>query len=247
MNSVAAVAQYQFQTCPIILTGGIATGISGGWLPIISLLSPGAFPGGPTSPAFPDFGLDDAIANFMPVPNGSLQRYDLGRYPFANQITAANAIITEPLNISLVMIMAFAPGAASVPNRQAIMTSLKQTLSQHALAGGTYAVNTISYPYQNAILRDLRDSSGSEITISQWRWTWDFEIPLISLQDAANYTQSPNNLMSRLSNGQMVQPGPDGSNAWSGTQPTVGNPGSGAAPSVIPATQQSPLMGNSPQ
>lgn len=246
MNPASAQIQYQYQTCPIFLTGGIAGGIDGGTLPIISLLNPGAFPSGITGLAGPNFDLGDSFANFHANPGSSLQKYELGRYPFANQVTAANAIITEPLNISLTMIVVFQPGNSNVANRQSIMTSLKQTLDAHALAGGTYTVLTISYPYVNAILRDLVDASDATMEIPQWRYQWDFEIPLISIADAQNIAQNYNNLMGRVASGQVVQPGADGSITWSGTQPTIGNPGSTAAPSVIPATQAAPTLGGTP-
>lgn len=245
-NPNAAQAQYAYQVCPIFLTGGIAGSLAGGTIPIISLLNPGAFPSGILSGAGPDFDLGDSFANFHPDPGSSLQNYELGRYPFANQITAANAIITEPLNVSITMIVAFKPGNANVANRQQVMTALKQTLDQHALAGGTYVVNTVSYPYQNAILRDLRDSSSGEVVFPQWRWVWNFEIPLISLQDANNVIQNYNALMGRMSNGQLVTPDANGNINWSGVGNTTGNSGLGVAPDLIPASTGSTSLGSLP-
>jgi hypothetical protein len=244
-NPAASQIQYTYVTCPIFLTGGIAGSLEGGTIPIISLLNPGAFPSGLGSVSGPDFDLDDAFAQFHAMPGASLQNYDLGRYPFANQVTAANAIITEPLNISMTMIVAFKPGNSNVSNRQSVMTSLKQTLDQHALAGGTYVVNTVSYPYQNAILKGLHDSSSAEVEIPQWRWVWDFEIPLISLEDANNVVQRYSNLMGRMSSGQVVQPNASGSITWSGTAPTVGNPASGASSILIPSASSAPTLGRS--
>ena len=246
MNPVSAEYQYQYQVCPIFLSGGIAGSLGGGVVPIISLLNSGAFPSGLTGTAGPDFDLGDSLANFHPDPGSTLQNYEIGHYPFANQVTAGNAIITEPLNVSITMIVVFREGAASVPNRQAVMTSLKQTLDAHALAGGTYIVNTVSYPYENALLRTLRDSSDGSLEIPQWRWVWDFEIPLITLQDAANVAQRYNNLMTQMANGQVVQPDANGSINWSGISPTVGNPGSTAAPYLIPSSGSSPLLGSTP-
>lgn len=245
MNPLAAQSAYQFQICPVFLTGGIAA-LSGGTIPILSLLNPGAFPSGVTGLADPDFGFGDSLANWTSNPGASIQKYELGRYPFANQVTAANAIITEPLNVSLTMIVVFGQGAASVPNRQAVITSLKQTLDSHSLAGGTYTLMTISYTYENAILRDLVDASDSSVSIPQWRWQWDFEIPLVSQQDATNVSQRYNNLMGQLSNGQVVQPNGAGNINWSQQSATTANPGSTAAPTVVPATQGGVTLGGSP-
>ena len=96
------VYDLSFQVSPIILNGGSASGALGGMLPILGLLSElvGTAQGVLTS------GLDmaDFPFRFLPIPGGTLINNAVGTYPFANQQVAANAIIEQPRNISLLMI-----------------------------------------------------------------------------------------------------------------------------------------------
>lgn len=237
-------AKYLYVCCPIFLTGGVAGTLAGGTLPIIQLTDAANFPQGLLAGGSPDFDLDNAFAHYHPLPGASLQAYRFGEYPFLNQATAANSVITDPLNLSFMMIV---PPRGSNGNtiyaRSSIMSSLKATLDQHALLGGTYTLVTISYTYTNCLLKRLSDASSTESVVPQWRWQWDFEQPLLTAQQAA---VAYNNLMGRLSPGQVVQPNADGAITWSGTQNTVGNPGSNAAPTVVPSTGANPALGAAP-
>src|SRR5271154_619703 len=84
-----------FQLSPIVLTGGIATNIPGGMLPILALTQPLQFLSGLLSGG-EDIELDDFFANFHPMAGSTLLENDYGNYPFANQAVAANSGIAQP-------------------------------------------------------------------------------------------------------------------------------------------------------
>jgi len=232
----------QYVVSPILLTGGAAA-VSGGTIPIMSITDSLAFGsllgGGPGLAS-----LNDAFAHYHPLPGAALEAYDLGEYPFASQITAANAIITKPLNISMMMVNPRRQ-AGDYANFPAVMQALKQTIDQHVLAGGTFTVLTPAYPFTNCVLRRFADASGADSKQGQWRWQWDFEMPLIALAQASAIAQNQNNLMGQLTNGQATA-NAAGQLSWSGVGPTSGNPGSTAAPSTVPASASSPTLGGNP-
>jgi hypothetical protein len=187
--------QLAFQVCPIILTGGAASQVPSSMIALLQLF----YGTGQNSIGLPfDIGdLDDAFGAFNVLPGGTLVSQQIGKYPFANQYTAANATIQEPLTISVIMDSPMrTPQAFSY--KQAIMTALKGTLEQHNNLGGTYTVMTPSYMYTDLILTALTDSSRGNNSLPQNAWRFDFERPLVSLADLQG---SQNNLMSKITNG----------------------------------------------
>src|SRR5271169_111903 len=130
-----------FQLSPIYLTGDspIVSGVSGGIVALTSLI-------GMTS----DTGsLDDYFANFIPMPGATLVDNQIATYPFANQSVAANALIPQPLQISMKMVVPVRdPGGYWL--KQAIMLSLQSSLQTHNTHGGTYTIATPSYFYTYA-------------------------------------------------------------------------------------------------
>lgn len=214
--------QLSYQLSPIILTNGIAQYVPGGMLPIIALTEALNFTEGLLSGANIDF--NNAFANFVLMPGGTLIANRVGEYPFANQATAANAIISDPLNLSLRMICP-ARGAGGFLVKLATITALKLALDAHSSSGGTYTVATPAYFYTNLLLLDLTDVSTNPKQ-PQSEWIWRFRKPLLTLEDAQN---SLNTMMSKISGGLVT----DGST--SGPNVTTGSPVSLAAPGVIPA------------
>lgn len=213
-----------FEISPIILVDGIATYISGGYLPIVSILEAGNFATGLLSGGT-DLSLDAFFAHFEPIPGGELIKNAIGKYPFANQSIAANAIITQPLNISLRMVCPV-NRAGGYGTRLATMSALKFALDMHTQLGGTYVVATPVRLYLNCLLTSLKDVTPGDSAQVQTHWQWDFEQPLLSLSAAA---QVMNSLMRKLTDGVPT----DGS--LSGAAQTAGSQLSGAAPSTIPA------------
>lgn len=223
--------QRAFQVSPIILTGGIAAAWPGGMLAIIQLTQPEAFATALSPGA--EFNLDDAFAQFLPLPGATLVDNDIGTYPFANQQTAANAIITKPLAISLMMVCPVRD-LAGYWLKFSIMGNLQQALYQHNLLGGLYSIATPSMLYSDCVMTAMRDISSGESRQPQIQWQLDFIKPLVTQQDAA---QAQNTLMSKISSGTQLTPNSNGETPWSGQAPAVGNSTSGVAPSVAPSAQ----------
>ena len=226
MNAVRAAYQLTFQLSPIILTGGTAKFIPGGMLPLISITESLNFVTGLLSGAA--INLDSFFANFEPLPGSSLIDLDFSRYPFANQAVAANAIISNPLKVSLIMHCP-ARGRAGYAAKLATMMALQATIANHTSNGGTFTVATPVMFYDNCLLKGLTEmpSANSKQWCSTYRW--DFERPLLTQADGA---QAQNNLMGKITAGVSLPGNPP---PWSGLNPTVGAPPSLAGPAVVPA------------
>ena len=221
-----------YQVAPIVLTGGVAQNIPGGMLSVLSVLQSGSFLFAALGLVESALGIDDWYANFHPVPGGTLIENEVGRYPFANQAIAGNAIIAQGLNLSMLMISPVRD-IAGYALQSSIIGALKSTLDQHNAAGGTYTVLTPAYAYTNGILLRLSDVSNAESKQAQNAWQWDFYFPLVT-QAAADSAQ--NATMSQLSNGTQIS----GQPAWSGSTPTVGNPATLATPDVAAPAAATP-------
>lgn len=188
--------QLTFQISPITLTGGIATNITGGMLPLVALTNPNAFSQNLLQ-GNSDFQLEDAFAIFAPVAGSTLVEQQPAEYPFANLSVAANAIIRNPINISLIMLTPMKQQSAWSVKLQT-MQALKATLDSHNNAGGTYTVYTPAYTYTNLLMLTLTDVSMPNSPIPQNAWKWDFTRPLVSLEDASG---ALSNLMTQINSG----------------------------------------------
>lgn len=224
-----------FQVSPIVLTGGIAENIPGGMLPIVALTQSVSFTlgllMGTLNPS-----LDNFFANFDPMAGSTLISQKIGTYPFANQTVAANAVISDPQNVSMMMTVPARAGTAGVATKLATMMALQAALSQHTNRGGTYTVVTPSYFFTNCILLRMMDVTPGNMKQRQVQWQLDFVQPLLTLAQAAS---AQNSLMSKITAGTPI----DGQPAWSGLNSTVGQPPSLAATSLIPAASNTPSSG----
>jgi hypothetical protein len=227
--------QLNFQISPIVLTGGIATNITGGMLPLVALTNPNAFSQNLLT-GDPDFQLEDAFAIFSPAAGGSLIEQQPAEYPFANLTVAANAIIRNPINVSLIMITPMKQQSAWSVKLQT-MQALKATLDSHNNAGGTYTVYTPAYTYTNMLMLNLSDCSMPQSPIPQNAWKWDFTRPLVSLEDASG---ALSNLMNQINSGVPSSGDPSGAGTAGGNPPSVVNTGPGAAASA-PTISQTPF------
>lgn len=198
--------QLSYQVCPIVLMQGIAgTGV----LPIADLLNPSA-----NSPlqlsstgllgvttdivTSNNSGNNDAFTfgSFRVLPGGTLMDNDNAKYPLATMAVAANAIITNPLRFAVEMAT---PASSSMPlsRRLSIFTSLKNVLDNHIAAGGYFNVATPAFIYTGCLLLNLVDASDiPDGAQTQTRWVWNFEKPLITLEQAQAVV---NNAMSKIS------------------------------------------------
>ncbi len=222
--------QLGFQLSPIIFVDGIATQFPGNMEPIIAITQAADFNEGLLS-GEDGVDPDDYFAHFRPVTGGTLTNNQIGQYPFANQQVAANAIISQPLQVSLEM-RCPPRGDGGFANQLVVLTALKQAIDQHTAAGGTYIVATPSFIYTGCILLGLRDITGGDSKTSGIHWQWDFTKPLLAEADP-QFTL--NSLMSVID--VQLPPGvPAGTTpTWSGASTSVGSTLSGAISRIIPS------------
>lgn len=219
------IFQLSFQVCPIILTQGVAQLVPGQMLPIISITEALNFVNGLIS-GDDSLSLDNFFAHYAVLPGAGAISNQYGKYPFANQSVAANAVIAEPLRVSLLMTCPARAGGGGFAAKLATMTALQATLELHSNLGGTYTVLTPSLIYTNLLLNDLK-SAGDTNTQKQTTWQWDFERPLLTEEEAAS---AFNGMMGRISQGL------PSTGALSGAE-VAGSPLSLATPGVAPAAQ----------
>ena len=226
--------QLSYQVCPIFFTNGIA-GNNGGMMPITQILQPGTPAPSLTSiiSSLAGIGaganLDQAFAHFRPIPGGTLAKFSPALYPFANQQVASNAVIFEPLTISLHMdIPVQTPGGFQY--KFVTMSSLQAAIQQHVNLGGTFTVATPAFIYLNALLLDLVDASTPDSATPQNAFQWNFLLPLVTLQ-AAQAAQST--FMTNITNGTPTN-GSNAATATTSTQPSV-TTGVGAAAGGVPS------------
>jgi len=214
-----------FQISPIILTNGLVNSFPGRMLPILAVTEALNLPLGLLSGAG-GIGLDRFFANFQPLPGSTLIDQEIGRYPFATQSVAANATISMPLTVSMLMVCPVQNGFGYW-ERLPIIMALQKVLTLHNSSGGTYIVATPSYIYTNCIMRSMRDASTALTKQPQNAWQFDFERPLITLEEAE---QAQNGLFSMITGGVQIP----GNAAWSGLSTAASIPGSIAGVAVAP-------------
>jgi hypothetical protein len=169
-------------------------------LPIISLFATGET----NALGLPfDMGdLDDAFGAFNVLPGGTLVSQQIAKYPFANQWVAANAVIREPLTLSIIMDAPMrGPNAWQI--KASVFTALKTTLDRHNNIGGTYTVYTPAYMYENLVMISMTDNSRGNNSLPQNAWRFDFEKPLVTMQDL----QGAQNIQMRLLSGGLPSNG----------------------------------------
>jgi hypothetical protein len=212
-----------YEITPIKLQGGIAASTGNG-LPIVALTNPGN-QSDPVSANGAGSTLDGFNFHYTVLAGGTLLNFKPGTYPYANQSIAANALIADATNISLLM---YCPATQDWPFsiRQTTITSLVASLQPHASLGGYYDVATAAYIFTGCLLTTLRDVSGADNHQFQYAWQWDFYRPLISLAAAQ---QAQNGLMQTLTN-RTVTTGTPGWNSGSQVQ----NPTQALTQSLVP-------------
>jgi len=158
-----------FEIAPIWLQGGLANYV-GGYAPITLLTEMMDIPGIENGEFF---------AHYKPLPGGTLAKWKIAEYPFANFATAANAVVQEPLNISLLMVCPSQTGGGYII-KQAILTALQFGIQQHITTGGTFTVLTPAFAYANCLLTGITDITPPGDKQVQYMFQWDFSQPLIT-------------------------------------------------------------------
>lgn len=152
--------------------------------------------------------IDQYFAHFKVVSGGTLQEWTTAEYPFASMVMAANAVIQQPLKVSLMMLC---PAKATTETNQyqnnlldraSKMSSMKAQLETHIASGGTFGVNTPSYYYNNCLLTSLVDASVQSEKQVQYMWQWNFTQPLITQSQAS---QVYNNLYNKMAQQVPIQ------------------------------------------
>jgi hypothetical protein len=206
-----------FQVSPIILQGGIATAVPGGMLPIIGLtgqLASLAL----SAVTSESLSVNDFYAQYIPIPGGTVINNAIGMYPFANQFVAANAIIQQPLNISLLMI-APVNQTAGYLTKLALFSALQSSLQQHNVLGGRYCIATPAMIYNNCLMTGMTDVTPPESRQLQIEWRLDFIQPLVTQAAAA---AALGTTMQAVTNGSQTSGGLSWSSATSTATSAVG-------------------------
>jgi hypothetical protein len=204
-----------YQKSPILLTGGLAATIGnsigsavggniggalsaavGGALPLITFLEGASLLGNLLAGSLPT----NSFADFLVIPSSKLISQQIGHYPFANQNVAANAVIAEPLTVSVRMDCP-AGGPGTYVAKLAVLTALQAALTSHNASGGLYTILTPSFIYTNCIMTALTDVSGAGSNQVQYQWMFDFEQPLVTLAAAQ---QAYSSLMNKIASGTQV-------------------------------------------
>ncbi len=219
-----SIFQLGFQASPIVLTGGVAAGVPGQMLPIMVITEGVSIVAGALSGSFPT-SLDQLFAQFTVIPNATLISQVIAHYPLANQAVASNAVITQPLKVSVRMDCPANSNGAYV-TKIATLTALQAVLSAHNASGGLYTVVTPSLIYTNCLLENLSDISSSESRQVQYQWQFDFEQPLVTLQAAQ---QAYSGLLNKISSGTQMSSTP----SWSGPDASAGGSSGNASSAVV--------------
>ncbi|WP_320533669.1 hypothetical protein [Robbsia andropogonis] len=212
-TATRALYDLAFQVTPIILVGGIAANVPGNMMPIIGLV------GQLASLAQGAASDSDFYARFIPQPGSMVINNAIANYPFANTQVAANAIVQQPLPVSLLMV-APVKDAGGYLTKLSLFTSLRTSLASHNASGGTYHIITPSFLYTNCLMKGMTDVTSGEGKQQQIMWQIDFEKPLITLEDADSAT---NSLMSSLTSGSQQT-----TSSWSSSLTSVGTAAQGA-------------------
>lgn len=223
--------QLGFQISPIILNNGIAGNTTGAMLPIVALTEAAAFGAALASGNITD-SLDTFFSQWRPLPGGTMIDFQVAEYPFANQSVAANAIIAQPLRISMEM-TAMVRTAGGYIAKFITLSALQSILQQHALLGGTYTVATPALFYPNSLLTRVVDQSNAQSKQAQNTWVFEFVQPLVT-QQQAQAAQSA--LMSRITNGTPINGQPTTTGAAIATGSPVSAPGSGSGAANLAGT-----------
>lgn len=208
-----SIFEIGYELSPIILTNGIAQGFPGGMMPIVLLTQAANFVTSLVNGNSP-FDSNTYFGHFRPLAGTGLINNELGKYPFANQTVAANAIITQPLTISMLMVSPVNQAGGYI-SKLVTFTALKTALDKHTQQGGTFTVATPSYIFTNCVLLRLTDVSSESSKQAQNAWRFDFERPLLALDEAQQVLGS---LMSKISGG-LPQVGTPG---WSTVDSAIG-------------------------
>jgi hypothetical protein len=189
-----------YQKNPLAFVNGIANGAPGQILTFLDIVP-------------------ENFADFEVLPGAVATSYDVASYCFANQVAAANAVVTQPNTVSLRMIC---PVREGFQRRQEIFSAFMNALDEHQLSGGVFNVATPMVLYNNCILKSVSDMGGDDKT-PQVFWELTF-LQYLTTEQAAELAL--NAMMSKLAAGLPVEDPAE----WSGEDAnTYGTPTTSSA------------------
>jgi hypothetical protein len=189
-NSIGQSAfQLAYEYSPILLTGGKL----GSFIPVPITVITEALD-------IPGIQNGEFFAHFKPLPGSTLADWQVAEYPFANMTIAANAVVQNPLKISMLMVCPAQTDGGYIL-KQAQLTLLQTVIQNHIQAAGTFTVITPAYTYTNCLLTSLRDVTNPSDKQVQFMYQWDFVQPLITSSGAASVL---GNLMQKVTSGVPV-------------------------------------------
>jgi hypothetical protein len=251
----------RYQVAPIILTGGIAQTVPGGMISMLASSNPqmileplysqgvqqdflDAFSPSQSSAAgtvgtINSQGvLDDAFGAFNVLAGGTLCAQTVPKYPLADMTMAANAIVRDPLTLSLIWdapMRGFQthPSISAWDIKLSTMLALKGMLDRHNNLGGLYSVMTPAFYYENLILVALTDNSRGGNPLPQNAWRFDFERPMVvNLTDLKSIGYGAPNMMMR----KLIAGTPSTGQLSGYTIPAISSPT--AEPPFVPGSGQ---------
>lgn len=214
MNAFKGAWELAFQKSPILLSGGIASDVPGGILPISVLTDGISVVNGLLSGA--NINTDLLSTNFQPAAGSTLIFQDVATYPFLNQAVAANATVKRPNRVIMNMIRPATTRNGGYIEKPVTFTAMKLSLERHNDSGGSYTILTPAYIYTGCLMRSLTDMSGfsDQVKQPQYEWQFEFEQPLL-YQSQLDIVMG--NLMSKFDE-EIASPA---GNAWSAPQQKI--------------------------
>lgn len=209
-----------FEISPVILCDGVAQSIPGGMLPIVALTQSASYVSGLLGGAINLTDLDKYFCHWRAAQGATMIDYDIGRYPFANQAVAANALLAQPLRVSMIMDAPVNENTGAM-TKLVTLSSLQAVLQAHANLGGTFVVATPGIIYSSCILRTVRDVTNANEPLPQRQWLWEFEQPLISDNGAGRAVA---NFVKKIDSGDKTN-----GTSWTSTAAALGNTSLGSA------------------
>jgi hypothetical protein len=213
-----------FEISPIILSNGIAQSIPGGMLPIVAITQSASFVSGLLGGAISLTDLDKYFCHWKAMQGATMVDYDIAKYPFANQTVAANALLSQPLRVPMLMDAPVNENTGAM-TKLVTLSALQAVLQAHANLGGTFIVATPGLIYSGCILRTVRDVTSASEPTPQRQWLWDFEQPLVTESGAAG---AVNSYLSKIDAGDKTE-----MNAWTNTKSALGNTALGSSVSEL--------------
>lgn len=178
---------------PILLKNGIAEQWPEKLQPIGIITQP--------LPPLPNTQNGGFFAHWKTLPGGTLMNNSVAQYPLANQATAGNAIVQQPINISMLMYCP-ATGTYDTGLRKLFITNILTSINEHVRRGGLFVIFTPLSIYDNCLLTGIRDASEGSVPELQNALIFDFIKPMIMDEQEAETAQ--NIFMSKITNGAKI-------------------------------------------